>query len=201
MKAIIVIYMPWLELCIYTSLPCVFLSFQVAVYLWGMNENKYMSEAVNTVGSYCTSMLDPDSTMGLRAERCNSLPQDPSKTATEPFQGMSQELSCSYKPLFSLSQSLCWWVKIEVCGKFLCYLVWSVQISICYWTVMTEPGGTRFQIMPSYLPEIGIQCQRQEQKVLRNQPHQPTQQAVIQMCCKIYFRSPRGEGNILRKLC
>jgi hypothetical protein len=69
-----------------------------------VNENKYIGEVLNAVGSYCALMLCPDSTMGLTAACYDSVPQDPSKTAPKKFQGMSQELPYSYKPPYSRTQ-------------------------------------------------------------------------------------------------
>jgi hypothetical protein len=72
----ILIYMKWLELCVYTLLPWVRSSFQIIIYLWGTNKNKYMNDVVNAVGTYCNSNVDPKSSVWLRAACCNSLSQD-----------------------------------------------------------------------------------------------------------------------------
>ena len=165
--------MKWLELCVYTLLPCVQSSFQIIIYLWGTNKHKYMSEIVNAVGSYCDFKVDPESSVWLRAACCNSLSQDLSQLPLS-----HSKLCLRNCPTATNLDFL--FHKIYVgdrknCSKFLWYFdMINTNLDIHHWKFMIESGGPWFQIMPLHLPENGIQGQWQEKEVPRNQSYQQT---------------------------
>ena len=184
-------YMKWLELCIYTSLPCVQSSFQIIIYLWGTNKNKWarlkmLFEAIVTWRWIQKVQCDWGMHVVIPSLRTSlncpwAIPTYLSGTVLQ-----LQTL------IFSFIKFMLVTVKIEVCSKFLCYFhMINTNLDIHHWKFTIESGDTWLQIMPWYLPTNGIQCQWQEKEVPRNQTYQQTQQLVTQMCHKIYFRSLR----------
>lgn len=107
--------MKWAKLCIYTLLPCVQSSFQIIICLWGKNKNKYTSEVVNAIGSYCGSKVDPESSVWLRVACCNLLSHDLSQLPHEPFQRYLPGTDLQLQTLiFSFIKFTLVTVKIEV---------------------------------------------------------------------------------------